>query len=136
MSLSVVTVMQAIADLTISGVKTKASSPPEQIPSDNLPLSFVRLPTDETLPMTIEGEGGWDNVACELVILLEATEQNTWPTNFLETAQMMDAAATAFRNVVRGTIFQSHITWTLMGGVVQLGNKRYWSVVCRLSGTG
>jgi hypothetical protein len=75
-------------------------------------------------------------VTCELVILVEATEQNTWPTNFLETAQLMDAAATTFRAVQRGSIYQSHITWNLMGGVVQLGNRRFWAVVCRLSGTG
>lgn len=136
MTLSVVSVYQAIGALTISGVKTKAVTPPEQIPSDNLPLSFVRLPITDTPPMTLDGEGGWDRVSCELVILLETTEQNTWPTNFLETAQMMDAAATTFRAVNLGDIFESKMTWNLMGGVVQLGNRRYWAVICRLSGNG
>jgi hypothetical protein len=54
MTLSVVSVYQAIGALTISGVKTKAVTPPEQIPSDNLPLSFVRLPVTDTPPMTME----------------------------------------------------------------------------------
>lgn len=136
MTLSVSSFMNAVANLTITGVTTKKTVLPEQINSDDLPLSFPRIPSIDEGPFTLDGEGGWSRCTTELVILLEPTEQDLYTVNFAATATMMDNVATALRGVALGTIAKSHLTWNIGGGTIVIGPRRFWAVVVRVSGNG
>lgn len=132
------TFVNAIADLTITGVATKFTYIPQQLSTAQLPASFVRLPEGSDQPLTLSSadQGGWPRLSCELVVAIEPYGQNRPQQNYAATVALIDAINTTLRSVRTGEIGKSKLSWTIRAEQDYIGEQMYWFVVTRISGNG
>jgi len=126
----------ALADLPVAGVKTRQRYIPDQVPSANLPLMFVRLPEGSESGITAEGEGGWPQLSAELVIVVEPVRQNRNEQNQALTVQLIDNLTDALRAVTPGQVCKSKLSWRIVARTAPLGEIEHWAIVARVTGNG
>ena len=126
-----------LADLTVTGIKRKARSIPDQLNPADIPYQFVRLPDGREGPLTADGEGGWPNRTVELVIVASPVGLSRQPTNHALVLTLIDALTTTLRAVAAtNTISQSKLSWEIRGEIDFIGDTEYWLIVAPITGNG
>lgn len=140
MAMTYSTFVSNLAGLTVTGVTRAYTYPPRAVETADLPAMFPRIPSGTEGPMTVKDHGGNPEITCELVILYEAVEQNTQPTNFTNTLTQLDNLNTALRGAPvgknTGAIGTGPLTWTIQHTQVERGDRDYWAVVATVTGFG
>ena len=126
-----------VANLTVTGVRRKSTSIPDQLSPANIPYQFVRLPVGSEGPLTADGEGGWPNRTVELVIVVSPIGLSRQPTNHALALTLIDALTTTLRAVAAtNTISQSKLSWEIRGEIDFIGDTEYWLIVAPITGNG
>jgi hypothetical protein len=126
-----------IANLSVTGVKRKYTSIPNQLSTADLPAQWPRLPEGREGPLTAEGEGGWVNRTIQLVIAVCPVGQSRQPTNHALVLTLIDALCATLRAVpASNTISQSKLSWRIRGGIDLIGDTEYWLVIADITGNG
>lgn len=129
---SYATFTEAVADLSVTGVKRKLTAPPASLASTDLPASWPGLPRGIEPAMTFTSAGGWPALFCDLIVAVEAVGLNTQSANYANTIEIMDNLSTALRGA---SIGRSKIIWEITANVqVSVGDTTYWAVIATIEG--
>lgn len=86
--------VESVANLSVTGVRRRHLSPPAQINSADLPLSFPRVPSQTFVRRTFEGADYTGLV--ELVVVVSPDTLNLKPNVFAEAVALVDNLNSAF----------------------------------------
>ena len=126
------TFIEALTDLTVTGITRTFTEPPNSIGSADLPAMWPGLPSGEEIPMTFQTAGGWPTLTCDLIVAVEAVAQDTQSANFSATVEIMDNLSSALR---LASIGRAALTWTITANAqVQVAGVTYWAVIATVSG--
>lgn len=128
----------ALSALTVSGVVRQYTEPPRAVSSADLPVSYTRLPSGEEPPLTTgDRAGGWPTLTAELVVLVQAIEQNNQQPNYTDTLNMMDNVSAALRGVTTKVLAMSKPSWQIRIDIVSLNEQTaYWAVIATVTARG
>ncbi len=121
-----------LAGLSITGVVKAYSSPPTQLSTAQLPAQWPRLPSGETAVASLGGEMGLPSFTCDLVIAVEAMQQNTQPANYTKALALIDALQTALTTEALNNVVDS---WQMRLDGEQIGDTAYWVIVATVTGS-
>lgn len=126
----------SLAALEIAGIEAAArlAYPPASVPT--VPCSFPMLPNGTEKAMTIEGQGGWPLMRCDLIVLYQAMGQSTPESSFIGCLETMDAISAALRSFAGVGLGKRHINWSMRQAVVTVGANDYWAVITTVEGSG
>lgn len=123
-----------LAALNVTGVTKKVESPPVQVNTAQLPMMFVRLPTGANQTALMTGSAGLKTATCELVILVEAQQQNTTPRNFALVLTLLDAMETALQAAAAADAVIEN--WNIRQDMeVTSETTFYWALVASVTGS-
>ena len=126
--------VQALGNLTISGVTTAFDEPPRQLNAVELPASFPRLPeADNTLAATFIPGIGLRQIVGELVVIFGPYVQGMQAANFSSSLDILDAIHAALTTSAASLGLDG---WEMRGNAEQLGDTVYWVLVTRVTGSG
>lgn len=121
-----------LAGLNVAGVTKRFTSPPTQLSTAQLPAQWPRLPSGETQIATLTGAAGLPTFACDLVIAVEAYQQNTQPANYAKALAVIDAMQTTLTTEALNSDLDS---WQMRVDVDQVGDTAYWVIVATVTGS-
>lgn len=129
---SYATFTAGLAALVVDGVQRRYSYIPASLGTADLPAMWVGLPQGNEPAFTFSGVGGWPALTCELVIAVEAVNQNTQAENQALVIEIMDNLS----NTLRGAdVGRSKLTWTIQGNApIQVADTVYWAVLATIEG--
>ena len=121
-----------LAGLDVAGVTKRYTSPPTQLSTAQLPAQSPRLPSGETQVATMSGAAGLPAFTCDLVVAVEAWQQNTQPANYAKALTVIDAMQTALTTEALENVVDS---WQMRVDVEQIGDTAYWAIVATVTGS-
>lgn len=129
-----------LADVSVSGVTRYFDGPPSApVQAADLPAMFPRIVEGRENPMTFQTHGGWPDMACELVILVQKAGLDTVPTNHQAVVDVIDDMNTALRALSTGNANQGRArliwAWRLSNEEI-VNDTLYWAIVVRVEGRG
>jgi hypothetical protein len=121
-----------LAGLSITGVVKAYSSPPTQLSTAQLPAQWPRLPSGETQVASLTGALAAPTFTCDLVIAVEAMQQNTQPANYAKALTVIGALqATLTTEALDGVVD----SWQMRLDGEQIGDTAYWVIVATVTGS-
>lgn len=132
--MSVVSFVDSLAALVVSGVITQYSYPPLQIATSDLPASFVRPPQSQYDPISVCSDVE-DRMTCDFVVAIEPTGQNLQITNYSTLLTMIDAMNDTLKNTDLGAM----VTWSIIAQDTQpiiVGGTPYWGITAKITKRG
>ena len=131
---SLTSFLQAIEDLTITGINRGYNAPTGRISPADMPLSYMRARSIREGPLTGGGfGGGWPTLRCQLVVLVHPMQLETDPVRFSDTVTVMDGVSTAMRGA---DLAEGPVRWEMRAEVIFLPGGLYWAVICEIETTG
>jgi hypothetical protein len=122
-----------LGDLDISGVSYLLDEPPTQL--NDLPAQWVNFPSETEGALTFQTQGGWPTFTGQLIVAIEAVNQNTQAANFADSVAMVDNVRSALSAAIK-TVVKGKLEWTMRIGEVLVGEISYWAVICDVTGHG
>ncbi len=119
----------ALAALSVSGVITAQTAPPQMINVGALPLSYVRISSMGDEVAALGGDNELRRHTLELVVIVAPVDVNTYAVAFASCVAIIDAIATALE---ARTIEDGWTRWTMTQEYVTVGTAQYWQVVARV----
>ena len=119
----------ALAALSVSGVTTAQTAPPQMINAGALPLSYVRLATTGDEVAALGGDDELRRHTLELVVIVAPSNTSTYATSFTACIAIIDAIAAA---VEARTIEDGWVRWSISQEYVSISDTTYWQVVARV----
>jgi len=124
---SYATFTAALAALSVTGVTRKFTYPPASVGTADLPAMYPALPRGLEGGFTFTGGGGWPQMFCDLIVLLEPVGQNTQSANYAATIAMVDNVSAALR---AANIGRAKLNWEITTNVqVAVADSAYWAVI-------
>lgn len=120
--------VNALASITVAGVKRQYTAPPSQLSSADLPAMHPQLPEHTQDVISIASNTGLFTAACELAIVIKANQQGTAAANFAECLTMLDALNSA---LIDNTSALNIDRWSIRQTAVAYGDA-YWTIVARV----
>jgi len=120
--------VNALAAITVAGVKRQYTAPPSQLSSADLPAMHPQLPEHTQDVISISSNTGLFTAACELAIVIKADKQGTAAANFAECLAMLDALNSA---LIDNTSALNIDRWSMRQAAVAYGDT-YWTIVARV----
>ncbi len=120
--------VNALAAITVAGVKRQYTAPPSQLSSADLPALHPQLPGHTQDVISIASNTGLFTAACELAIVIKANQQGTAAANFAECLTMLDALNSA---LIDNTSALNIDRWSMRQTAVAYGDA-YWTIVARV----
>lgn len=133
MALTFASLSSALSALTITGVTVKAS-PPQRIPSGDLPIAYPRFPNGEQASAAFNGAEGLDVVACDFALLVETAGQNTNVVNYADTITYMDRLNAALKTAM--TTNRVIDGWSMRMDIELIGETAYWAIIATVRASG
>lgn len=121
-----------LAGLQVAGVTKRFTSPPTQLSTAQLPAQWPRLPSGETQIAALTGAAGLPTFACDLVVAVEAMQQNTQPANYAKALAAIDALQTVLTAEALDGVVDS---WQMRLDGEQIGDTAYWVIVATVTGS-
>ncbi len=121
--------VNALASITVTGVKRQYTAPPSQLSSADLPAMHPQLPEHTQDVISIASNTGLFTAACELAIVIKANQQGTAAANFAECLTMLDALNNA---LIDNTSALNIDRWSMRQDGVTYGDTAYWTIVARV----
>ena len=122
----------ALAAIDIAGVNREYGAPPKQI--HTLPAQFPRLPTGGADIVAFSSAIGLSAATCELVIVIEAVQQNLQTVNYALALTLLDATETALTTNAATLGLDS---WSLEVQRAALGDgTAYWMLIATVEASG
>lgn len=121
--------VNALASITVAGVKRQYTAPPSQLSSADLPAMHPQLPEHTQEVINLVSSPGLFAAACELAIVIKANQQGTAAANFAECLTMLDALNSA---LIDNTSALNIDRWSMRQDGVTYGDTAYWTIVARV----
>jgi hypothetical protein len=121
-----------LAGLDVAGVVKTYTAPPTQLSTAQIPAQWARLPSGETAIASMGGQMGLPSLTCDLVIAVEAMQQNTQPANYTKALALIDALQTALTTEALNNVVDS---WQMRLDGEQIGDTAYWVIVATVTGS-
>lgn len=123
------TTVAALAALTVTGVTTRQTAPPQVVNAGALPLSYVRLSTSADEVATLSGDNEIPRHTIELVVIVAPVATNTYATAFASCVSIIDAIAAA---IEARTVDDGWVRWSISQEYASISDAAYWQVVARV----
>jgi hypothetical protein len=121
-----------LAGLDVTGVTKAYTAPPTQLSTAQLPAQWPRLPSGETQVASLAGALAAPTFTCDLVIAVEAMQQNTQPANYAKALTVIGALqATLTTEALDGVVD----SWQMRLDGEQIGDTAYWVIVATATGS-
>ena len=133
MALTFASFATALGTLTVTGV-TALTSPPQRIPSGNLPIGYPRLPTGENRMATFTGIPDLDQLTCEYVVLVEAAGLSSLSANYTDSITIIDRVQAALKAEMAANLVID--SWAIRMDIELIGDTPYWAIVVTVQGSG
>lgn len=125
--------VSTVAGLTVTGVNRSYTYLPATLGAA-LPASFVDLPAaGRNAEFASTCVGGGKTRTVQLVVCIEAINQDRAPQNYAATVTMMDNMETAL-DALRSTS-PMIIDYEISAGARGVGDTTYWSAIATVTGT-
>ena len=125
-----------IEALVVTGVNRRYTQGPPSSEAADRPFQYVRFPRGTEGPLVFGESGGPPTMVAELVICVEAVEQNTQGANFDAAMDMMDNVGTAIRAAGNCWPGKSKPTWEIRLAIDTVAGFDYWAVIATITGRG
>ena len=126
MALTFASFASTLGGLSVSGVRA-LTSPPQRIPSGNLPIGYPRLPAGAQQIATFTGVPGLDQLQCDYVILTEAITQNMASYNYSQAITVMDSLHAALKATMAAAVEIDG--WDIRMDIESIGDSAYWAII-------
>jgi hypothetical protein len=123
----------AVAGVSVTGVTTAYTSPPSQLNTAALPVSYPRLPELEREVIAFGYQAGLQSSTVEMVFLIEPIMQNLSSANFASMTALVDAIDTAYA-ANAATIGIDR--WNIRQETSAYGETEYWALVATVEASG
>lgn len=126
------TFVDGLEGLDVAGVARRfPQGPPAALNRGDLPAQFAMLPRPAVT------EGGWvfgqagyqRTLRAELVIVLEAVGQNTYPQNFRRAVDMIDNLNAALESSTAHDLANGSPEWTVRLEALEVAGAGYWALI-------
>ena len=119
-----------LAAMTVTGVTTKLSSPPDIDTSGNYPMSYPRLPAVNRELLTVGPTMGLDTATIEYVVVIARDTIDVASKRFSDTLAMIDNLNAALNTEM--TTNNEIVAWAIQPQITEYG----WSLVATVEATG
>lgn len=123
----------AVAGLSVTGVTTAYTTPPTQLSTAQLPVSYPRLPELEREVIAFGYQVGLQSSTVEIVFLIEPIMQNINSANFATMTALVDAIDTA---LAAGASANGIDRWSIRQESAVFGDTEYWALVATVEASG
>ena len=126
--------VEQLAALSVTGVTRTYTEPPQQISATDLSIMYLELPSGTEGALTAQSAGGWPQMACNLVVLVNPAMQDTSAANYAASIAMIDALSTAPRSA--NYLGKTSPSWSIRVDRVFAGASLYWAVIAEVRTSG
>lgn len=126
--------VEQLAALNVDGVTRAYTEPPQQVNSTDLPISYVDMPSGSEGSLTVQSAGGWPQMTCNLVVLVNPAMQDATPANYAKAIAMIDALSTALRSA--NYLGKTSPSWNIRVDRVFAGASLFWAVIAEVRVSG
>lgn len=123
--------IDAVAGLSVKGVKRKQTAPPNAVNTADLPMSYPLLPQGERAEAITSCVAGSKRRRMGFQILLEPVAQNTNAVNYGLLGEMMDNLETK----IDALTVCNFIEYTVQAEIVPFGTAEFWAITADILGS-
>lgn len=127
--MTLATTVAALSGLSVTGVTTARTAPPQTVNAGELPLSFPRIPDIRDGVLAFNGDNGLPVYTVELVVLVAPIASNVYATSFATCLTIIDNIMTALEASV---IANGWNEWVIRQEYATVGDVQYWSIVAKV----
>jgi hypothetical protein len=126
MPLTFTSFASTLGGLSVPGVQA-LTSPPQRMPSGNLPVGYPRLPTGGQQRSTLTSEPDLDQLRCDYVILVETVTQNMNSYNYAAALAIMDGLHAALKAEMAA--LHAIDGWDIRMEIEVIAEIAYWAII-------
>jgi hypothetical protein len=124
----------SLTGMSVTGITTILTGPPNALNTADLPTSWVDLPTGEEKPWTASGGGGWPTLRMDYIVAVNPVAQEMdAKQNFSDTITVLDNLMSALRSL---DATKSKLSWTVRRQMIDVAGIIYWGLVVTVEGQG
>lgn len=127
--MTLATTVAALSGMTVTGVTTARTAPPQTVNTGELPLSFPRIPEIKDGVAAFSGDNGLPVYTVELVVLVAPMASNVYATSFATCLTIIDNIMAALE---ASTVASGWNEWVIRQEYATVGETQYWSIVARV----
>lgn len=125
--------VDALGDLTISGVQLKRKFIPNKVARGDLPMSYVRIPDASQASSTLTYGMDLRRGIAELVVIVSPMETGLHSDNFYDTVDMVDSMTAALRAAAADLGMDNY---EIRSEEDTIGDAAYWALVATVEASG